>query len=113
MDGQSPTQRALPPDAPYPAARVSAFHTGQRVRRPSPNMKMPRKPQIGLTKPSGLRSPETKPQNAQRNYERYLALARAEALGGDRIAAENYFQHAEHYLRSMQVDGAQQNISRK
>jgi len=40
-------------------------------------------------------------QNAQRNYERYLGLARAEALAGDRIAAENYFQHAEHYFRSM------------
>jgi hypothetical protein len=40
-------------------------------------------------------------QNAQRNYERYLALARAEALAGDRIVAENYFQHAEHYFRSL------------
>jgi hypothetical protein len=28
-------------------------------------------------------------------------LARAEALKGDLIAAENYLQHAEHYLRSM------------
>ena len=41
-------------------------------------------------------------QSAERNYERYLALARAEALAGDRIVAENYFQHAEHYFRSMQ-----------
>ena len=41
------------------------------------------------------------PQNARRNYERYLALAQAETLAGDRIAAENYFQHAEHYFRSM------------
>jgi hypothetical protein len=41
-------------------------------------------------------------QNSQRNYERYLVLARAEALSGDRIAAENYFQHVVHYLRSMQ-----------
>jgi hypothetical protein len=40
-------------------------------------------------------------QSAEKNYERYLALARAEALRGDRIAAENYFQHAEHYFRSM------------
>ena len=40
-------------------------------------------------------------QNAQRSYERYLVLARAEALTGDRIAAENYYQHAEHYFRSM------------
>jgi hypothetical protein len=40
-------------------------------------------------------------QNAERNYQRYLALARSEALAGDQIAAENYFQHAEHYFRSM------------
>jgi hypothetical protein len=40
-------------------------------------------------------------QNAQRNYERYLALARAEAQSGNTVAAENYYQHAEHYFRSM------------
>jgi hypothetical protein len=40
-------------------------------------------------------------QNAQRNYDRYLALAQAEARSGDRVAAENYYQHAEHFLRSM------------
>jgi hypothetical protein len=32
---------------------------------------------------------------------RYLELARGEALRGDFIAAENYLQQAEHYLRSM------------
>jgi uncharacterized MAPEG superfamily protein len=54
------------------------------------------------TEPSAFRRPNTRaPQNAQRNYEHYLALARAETLTGDRITAENYFQHAEHYLRSM------------
>jgi len=35
----------------------------------------------------------------QANYERYLALARAKALAGDRIEAERYYQYAEHYLR--------------
>ena len=40
-------------------------------------------------------------QSAQRNYERYLALARAEALIGNTVGAENYYQHAEHYYRSM------------
>jgi Domain of unknown function (DUF4167) len=39
--------------------------------------------------------------NAQRNYERYLALAQAEAQTGNIIGAENYYQHAEHYFRSM------------
>jgi hypothetical protein len=40
-------------------------------------------------------------QNAQRNYERYLALARAEALISNTVGAENYYQYAEHYYRSM------------
>jgi hypothetical protein len=40
-------------------------------------------------------------QNAKRNYERYLELARAEAVAGNTIGAENYYQHAEHYFRSM------------
>jgi Domain of unknown function (DUF4167) len=43
-------------------------------------------------------------QNAQRNYERYLALAEAQAQSGDKVGAENYYQHAEHYFRSMAAD---------
>jgi Domain of unknown function (DUF4167) len=42
--------------------------------------------------------------NAQRNYERYLALAQAEAQAGNLIGAENYYQHAEHFYRSMSSD---------
>jgi hypothetical protein len=65
-------------------------------------IKMPRKPQMRKTKHAARNSVGTNSsRNAQRDYERYLALAHAEALKGDRIAAENYFQHAEHYLRSM------------
>ena len=45
-------------------------------------------------------------QNAQRNYERYLALARAEAQSGNTVAAENYYQHAEHYFRTMSSNRA-------
>lgn len=43
-------------------------------------------------------------ETAQRSYERYLALAQAQVLAGDRIGAENYYQHAEHFLRSMSPD---------
>ena len=54
------------------------------------------------TEASALRRPNARAQqNPQRNYEHYLALARAETLTGDRVTAENYFQHAEHYFRSM------------
>jgi uncharacterized protein DUF4167 len=53
----------------------------------------------------GAGRPEPKSsQNAQRSYERYLELAQAEALSGNLIDAENYYQHAEHYLRSMSSD---------
>jgi uncharacterized protein DUF4167 len=42
--------------------------------------------------------------NARKNYERYLALAQAEAQSGNTVGAENYYQHAEHYFRSMSSD---------
>ncbi len=55
--------------------------------------------------PSNASRPEQKgSQNAQRSYERYLELARAEALAGDLIGAENYYQHAEHYFRTMSAE---------
>ena len=53
---------------------------------------------------SPARSEPIGPQNARRNYERYLALARAEAQIGDTVGAENYYQFAEHYFRSMSSD---------
>ena len=34
-------------------------------------------------------------------FEKYQQLARDAQLSGDRIAAENYLQHAEHYYRMM------------
>ena len=50
------------------------------------------------------RSEPKNSQNAQRNYEKYLALARAEAQIGNTVGAENYYQYAEHYFRSMRSD---------
>src|SRR5262249_29577262 len=35
----------------------------------------------------------------------YLALARDASLAGDRVAMENYLQHAEHYYRTINADG--------
>ena len=55
-------------------------------------------------KSNAARSEANSSQNAQRNYERYLALARAEAQIGNTIGAENYYQYAEHYFRSIRSD---------
>ena len=41
--------------------------------------------------------------NAHQVVEKYQALARDAAAIGDRILCENYFQHAEHYLRIISV----------
>lgn len=43
--------------------------------------------------------------NAHQVLEKYLALARDAQAAGDRIAAENYFQHAEHYYRIINANG--------
>jgi hypothetical protein len=56
-------------------------HNGDRGRKPSP-------------------STSHISQNNKRRYEHYLALAQEKAAAGDRIEAENYYQHAEHYFRS-------------
>ena len=37
--------------------------------------------------------------SAHQIFERYLTLAREATANGDRIAAENFYQHAEHYFR--------------
>jgi len=41
-------------------------------------------------------------------YEKYLQLARDANSAGDRVLAENYLQHAEHYFRVMSAVQAQQ-----
>jgi len=41
-------------------------------------------------------------------YEKYLQLARDANASGDRVMAENYLQHAEHYYRILAAQQAQQ-----
>jgi hypothetical protein len=41
-------------------------------------------------------------------YEKYLQMARDANSAGDRVMAENYLQHAEHYYRLMSAAQAQQ-----
>ena len=55
---------------------------------------------------SELRADLQDSHNARRNHDRYVALAQAELQAGDRVAAENYYQHAEHYFRMSSDRGA-------
>jgi hypothetical protein len=44
--------------------------------------------------------------NAKWQYERYLALAQAAVLRGDAVAAQNFYQHAEHLVTNDEGTGA-------
>jgi len=44
--------------------------------------------------------------NASTIYEKYTTLARDAKMSGNRVKAENLLQHAEHYLRVMNVQEA-------
>ncbi len=66
----------------------------------------------GRNKPSNSRNqtfdsngPEGRVRgSASQVFEKYQALARDAQTVGDRVAAENYFQHAEHYYRIFNVN---------
>ena len=45
------------------------------------------------------RHPGRNNQNASQLVEKYTSLAREVLLNGDKILSENYFQHAEHFIR--------------
>ena len=70
--------------------------TTHRSKSPTPFSNRAKRWASNVTRPEVMDS-----QNAQRSYERYLALAQAQAQLGDVVGAENYYQHAEHYFRSM------------
>jgi hypothetical protein len=64
----------------------------------------PNKPQRNQTFDSS--GPEVRVRgNAHQIFEKYQVLAREASAAGDRIAAESYYQHAEHYLRLINASG--------
>ena len=69
-----------------------------------PHYNRPRLPQRTQTFDSN--GPSVKIRgNAYQVFERYVALAREAQASGDRVAAENFYQHAEHYFRIMNALG--------
>ena len=71
-------------------------------RQPKPGASFATRPKRWTS--SATRTGPKGSQSAQRNCERYLALARAEVRTGNLIGAENYYQYAEHYFKSMSSD---------
>lgn len=79
----------------------------QRGRRPQGNHNQHQHHNPNRTFDSS--GPEVKIRgSASHVYEKYLQLARDANAQGDRVAAENYLQHAEHYYRIMAAAAQQQ-----
>jgi hypothetical protein len=58
--------------------------------------------QARSTKNARVAAPQSSgDKNPRQHYERYLSRARDEERAGNIVEAENYYQHAEHYFRSI------------
>lgn len=67
-----------------------------------------------LTRSYESNGPDVKVRGtAQHVAEKYMTLARDALSFSDGVAAENYFQHAEHYNRIIMTAQAQQNVARE
>jgi len=67
-----------------------------------------------LTRSYESNGPDVKVRGtAQHVAEKYMTLARDALSSGDSVAAENYFQHAEHYNRIIMTAQVQQNAARE
>ncbi len=86
------------------------MRTGLNAKRPRGNRSNVRRgpgPHRSLAIDSN--GPDVKVRgNASQIFEKYLSLARDATTAGDRVMAENYFQHAEHYYRVINGDGSGQ-----
>ncbi|MEE8444436.1 MAG: DUF4167 domain-containing protein [Alphaproteobacteria bacterium] len=86
--------------------------------RPGPNSRRPRGRSGGGGRRNGpgrsqnfeSSGPETKVRgSAQQVVEKYLNLAREATIAGNRVMAENYYQHAEHYYRIQNANNESSN----
>ena len=87
----------------------------QSTKRPRGHRGNGRRPTGGRNSNFESSGPQGKIRGtAYQVIEKYQALGRDALTFGDRVAAENYFQHAEHYYREMVAnDGAEQRGARQ
>ena len=52
------------------------------------------------------------PQSAEKSFEKYNTLAKEALTSGDKTLSENYFQHADHFMRIIENKNINQNQNR-
>ena len=95
------------------------MNNGPRKGNMKPNQRRPRSRGNGKRHSGGRNysfessGPDGKIRGtAQQVFDKYQALARDSFSSGDRIAAEGYFQHAEHYFRIIAADNKANGAAR-
>ena len=82
------------------------MNKGQSSKRPRGHRGNGRRPNGGRNANFESSGPQGKIRGtAYQVIEKYQALGRDALTLGDRVAAENFFQHAEHYYRVMAANG--------
>ncbi len=88
----------MKPGAPNGKQRPRGRHNNMGPKKPMMNVR---------TQTFDSSGPDIRVRgNAHQVMEKYLAMARDAASQGDRVSAENYYQHAEHYFRVINAQGA-------
>ena len=87
---------------------------GFHSKRPRSNRSNPRRgPSNNRSNSLDSNGPDVKVRgNANQICEKYQSLARDATSSGDRVMAENYLQHAEHYQRIVNANGSAQRTDR-
>ena len=74
-------------------------HSNGRGRSSRENGYMQARPRSNSFSNSQTRNHFRTPQSAEKLFEKYNALAKEALSSGDKILSENYFQHADHFMR--------------
>ena len=75
------------------------MNEGRNANKPRRRWSHPSPPNQRNNPRTGSRPNDHTSANALKSHQSYLALAREATSRGDTIAAENFYQHAEHFLR--------------
>ena len=75
------------------------MNEGRNANKPQRRWSHPSPTNRHNTRPPVSRRNDDTSANALKSHHSYLALAREATSRGDTIAAENFYQHAEHFLR--------------
>ena len=52
------------------------------------------------------------PLSAEKSFEKYSTLAKEALSSGDKTLSENYFQHADHFMRIIEEKNRNRNLSK-